>query len=133
MFIKPLFAIAIIPVLSFALLGNTSPTHRHLRESFRPEFLTVPSSADSGTSISGTVYLDGVPDTDQVVSISGSAGKFSSLPSTVTVVAGSYYANFNATVSPTASGSASITGRANGGAATGTLAIHLTNPGLPGR
>jgi hypothetical protein len=65
-----------------------------------------------------TVGMDQAPDVDEALTISSSGSNFSSLPSTVTVLAGHSSVTFDATVSSTASGSLVVTATYGGQGAT---------------
>ena len=125
MFSKTLLALAIAPALTLTPLNHTSVT-THILEQYRPETIVLPATIDAGSAISGTVVLSGAPTEDEVVTLAATPGYFTSLPSTVTVFAGSNYATFNATVASSASGTCSLTASDSEGSLTVTFTAQMS-------
>ncbi|MEQ1823277.1 MAG: hypothetical protein ABL949_12260 [Fimbriimonadaceae bacterium] len=80
-----------------------------------------PANVTENQSVTVTVELTGVTPTAQDVTISGTAGFWSGLPSTVTVPANGSTVTFNSTVASGSGPAGGITAQCNGGTASGSV------------
>jgi hypothetical protein len=95
-----------------------------------PIRVVLPAEAAPGERIYAVVELNSPTPRDQAVTIAGSAGAFSSLPSTVVVPVQQRTVGFPATLSPNATGAISVTATCNNVSRSGSLTIVSPEQGV---
>jgi hypothetical protein len=112
--------------ISLSLLGAPASSSMRRPDTIEPKMMGVPQLAVSkGATCNLVVSLSDVVSTNTTVNLSeGDPSRFSDIPSSVTIYAGTSSNTFQATVDAHApSGYVSVTGTANGGQATGYVQI----------
>jgi hypothetical protein len=125
MITKILAGIAVAPLLLGFGASSPTPLRTSRMEGYMPITMVPPANALAGSTITVTLTLAGNPTEDEDVAVSTTPNAFSSFPSYVTVPAGRDSVSFTVTLTAGYVGTASITGSALGGSATGTTHSKL--------